>query len=179
MSDTEKDKIDSIFIIPDEEKELRAKRKAQLEARKQKNKELRAKIARSKAIEKSEQKKTVKKNKSDIEDLKEQLRKIREENNLNTVQENKLSNNLDDKQDKQNNIPISNNEKNDIPKKEIQKDINLNDPTIKKAEKMIKDIDNKVDNKIEKKVEKKEEIIEKKVEPQKRVINPLLLKRRF
>ena len=60
MSDTENDKIDSIFIIPQEEKDLRAKRKAQLQARKEKNKELRAKIARSKAIEKSVEKKTIK-----------------------------------------------------------------------------------------------------------------------
>lgn len=164
MSDNENNKIDDIFIIPDEEKELRAKRKEQLRLRKEKNKELRAKIARSRAIEKSEQKRTVKKNTSDIDDLKEELRKIRESNNL--------SSNNNDKQD---NISISNNEKNDIQKKEVD----YNDPTVKKAEKLIKDIDNKVENEKSKQIKKKEEFVEKKIEPPKRVINPILFKRRF
>jgi DNA repair exonuclease SbcCD ATPase subunit len=163
MSDSE-NKINEIFIIPDEEKQLRAKRKEQLRLRKEKNKELRAKIARSKAIEKSEQKRTVKKNTSDIDDLKEQLRKIRESNNL--------SSNNNDKQD---DIPISNNEKNDIQKKEVD----YNDPTVKKAEKLIKDIDNKVENEKSIQIKKKEENVEKKIEPPKMVINPILFKRRF
>lgn len=157
MSDSEK--LDDIFIIPDEEKALRAKRKEQLRLRKEKNKELRAKIARSKAIEKSEQKKTIKKNKSDIDDLKEQLRKIRESNG---VEENKLSNNLDN--DKQDDILIHNIEKNDIQEKE-----NKISKNIKKV-----DIKNKENN-----IEKKVEFVEQKKEPPKRVINPILFKRRF
>jgi len=160
MSDSENDKIDSIFIIPQEEKDLRAKRKAQLEARKQKNKELRAKIARSKAIEKSVEKKTIKNNKSDIENLKEQLRQIRESNKLNTIDENiNLSNNNNDlENDKK---PIQKTQSN---KKEEDSVLESKLPEIKKVEPVkVATVKN----------------AEKLPEPVKKTINPKLFKRRF
>ncbi len=165
------DKIDDIFIIPDEEKQLRIQRKEQLRLRKEKNKELRSRIARSKAIEKSEQKRTVKNNKNDIDDLKEQLRKIRESNSEQKI----LTNNNDEKNVENvenNNINI---EPPKIEKKEISKSINYDDPTIKKAEKMIKDVDDKVEK------QKLIQVLEtpKLIEPPQRVINPKLFRRRF
>ena len=160
--------IDDIFIIPDEEKALRAKRKAQLQARKEKNKELRSKIAKSRAIEKSEQKRTVKNNKNDIDDLKEQLRKLRDnnENNIKNIDnntENNIENNTEKNIEKSNNISVTP-KKGPIKKIEILENkiekIDYNDPNVKNAEKMIKNID-------------------RKVEPQKEVINNVIKKHVF
>lgn len=153
--------IDDIFIIPDEEKALRAKRKAQLQARKEKNKELRSKIAKSRAIEKSEQKRTVKNNKNDIDDLKEQLRKLRESNTENNIKN--IENNTEKNIEKSNNISVTP-KKGPIKKIEILENkiekIDYNDPNVKNAEKMIKNID-------------------RKVEPQKEVINNVIKKHVF
>ena len=65
--------INELFVIPPEELILRIKRKEQLKIKKEKNKELRAKIAQSKAIEKSQEKKTIKKNNEDINYLKQEI----------------------------------------------------------------------------------------------------------
>jgi len=69
--------ISDLFIIPPEELALRAKRKEQLKIKKQKNKELRATIARSKAIEKSKEKKNIKKNNEDIDYLKKEISNLK------------------------------------------------------------------------------------------------------
>jgi len=71
------DNISDLFIIPPEELALRAKRKEQLKIKKQKNKELRATIARSKAIEKSKEKKNIKKNNEDIDYLKKEISNLK------------------------------------------------------------------------------------------------------
>ena len=126
MSDSQNDKIDDIFIIPPEEQELRAKRKAQLLARKQKNAELRRRIAIKKASDKAEEKRTIKNNKSDIDNLKQELKKIRESNNLSKKEE--LVDAIE--------TTIKNTEA-----------VDYNDPTIINAEKTKRYFDKKTDKK--------------------------------